>query len=79
MTDPDMLEIFMLRPDALTVWEDEEVKKRLSWYHSVMVDEKPAKFLIARRVELEENPYDIADEGELWRIHEKTSDRKSVV
>jgi putative pyruvate formate lyase activating enzyme len=73
MIDLDMLEIFVLRPDALTVWEDEEVKKRLSWYHSVMVDEKPAKFLIARRVELEENPYFITDEGELWRIHEKAS------
>jgi putative pyruvate formate lyase activating enzyme len=73
MIDLDMLEIFMLRPDALTVWEDEEVKKRLSWYHSVMVDEKPAKFLIARRVEPEENPYFITDEGELWRIHEKAS------
>ncbi|RLI30285.1 pyruvate formate lyase-activating protein [Candidatus Bathyarchaeota archaeon] len=63
------------RPDALTVWGDEEVRRRLSWYHAVMTDEKPAKFIICKHtpidpdIELKE-----AEEKELWSIHEKTSE-----
>jgi putative pyruvate formate lyase activating enzyme len=60
------------RPDAVIVWDDPEVRERLSWYYSVMRNSKPAKFLIAKRTPVDENPY---GEGltieELWRIHDK--------
>ncbi|MGC9181493.1 radical SAM protein [Thermogladius sp.] len=68
-----MFEVFVLRPDALTVWEDGVVRERLSWYHSVMVDEKPAKFIVARKVEVPEDPYRLEDTRELWRVHERAA------
>ncbi len=67
-----MLDIFMLRPDAITVWEYDEVREYLSWYHSVMVNEKPAKYRIVKRIEAPLNPYeDGVNISELWMIHDK--------
>ena len=40
----------ILRPDAILVWKNPKVVKRLRWYRSVMLDETPAKFLIVRSV-----------------------------
>ena len=58
------------RPDAITVWENEEVRNRLSWYRKVMVNEKPAKYLICKRIEAD---IDLKDAGydELWHEHER--------
>lgn len=49
----------MVRPDAVYVWSDEEVRKRLSWYYGVMTNKLPAKFMIARVVEVDDNPYSL--------------------
>ncbi len=69
-----LFDLFMLRPDAFSVWEYSEVREYLSWYHSVMVNEKPAKYLIVKRIESPINPYsDDVDLEELWRIHERLS------
>ncbi len=46
-----------LRPDAVAVWENLEVKRRLQWYYMVMTDQAPAKFLLARLVEFTEDPW----------------------
>ncbi len=46
-----------LRPDAVAVWENPEVKRRLQWYYMVMTDQAPAKFLLARLVEFTEDPW----------------------
>ncbi len=68
------LEIFIYRPDAFSIWEYDEVREYLSWYHSVMVNEKPAKFMIAKHVESPINPYgDEVSVEELWRIHDRLS------
>ena len=64
---------FYLRPDAVSVWRDDEVKKRLEWYYLVMTDSMPAKFRITKKIRVEEDPYDIDDLKELWGIHEKLS------
>lgn len=62
------------RPDALTVWSDPEVRERLSWYYSVMKNEKPAKFMVARVVPVDVDPYDEElSLDALWSIHEKAS------
>ncbi len=46
-----------LRPDAVAVWENPEIKRRLQWYYMVMTDQAPAKFLLARLVEFTEDPW----------------------
>ena len=61
------------RPDALTVWDNPEVKKRLSWYHAVMVNKKPAKYLICKRIPVEEDLKNACEE-DLWKEHEKLSE-----
>ncbi len=62
----------LARPDALTVWENSEVRKRLSWYYDVMVDVKPAKFMIAKRIGSPEDPDKLDLEG-LWSLHRELS------
>jgi len=66
--------LLSVRPDAISVWSDPIVGERLSWYYSVMRNEKPAKFLVAKRVPVETDPFspDLSLE-ELWRLHEKAS------
>ncbi|MBO3804202.1 MAG: 4Fe-4S cluster-binding domain-containing protein [Candidatus Brockarchaeota archaeon] len=61
--------MWALRPSALTVWRNKEVRKRLDWYYGVMTDAKPAKFLICKKL-----PADFSqrsDEAELWEEHER--------
>jgi putative pyruvate formate lyase activating enzyme len=45
-----------VRPDAVYVWLDEDVRRRLAWYYRVFNDEAPAKFMLAKAVEAGENP-----------------------
>jgi putative pyruvate formate lyase activating enzyme len=67
----------LVRPDALRVWGDPEVRRRLSWYLSVMTGRRPAKFLIARRVEAPgfDDPKELseASEADLWRSHDRAA------
>ncbi len=51
-----------IRPDAITVWDDERVQRALSWYYLVMKDEAPAKFMLAKIVEVEDDPKKLAIE-----------------
>jgi len=68
------ISIIHARPDAILVWDDQEVRERLSWYYSVMRDLKPAKFLIAKRTPVDEDPYnDELSIDDLWKIHDKAS------
>jgi len=64
-------EWFYLRPDAVTVWKDPEVNKRLSWYKSVMLNKRQAKFLISKSIETGYRREELKDigESELWRLH----------
>ncbi len=65
-------EIYLLRPDAYTVWSDPVVLERLRWYRSVMLDEKPARFLLAKKTPVDADPYSSGlEDKELWRLHEK--------
>ena len=64
---------YIYRPDALAVWNDKEVIERLRWYYEVMNNEKPAKYLICKRLgvdlKLENASYD-----DLWSEHERLSE-----
>lgn len=65
-----------LRPDAISVWRDPDVRRRLNWYMRVMLKEVPAKFMMARKfpVDLDESEDPWSPEtSELWRIHEKSA------
>ncbi len=59
----------VLRRDAVMVLEDENAKASLSRYFAVMKDEKPAKFMIAKKIPVDFDGVD-AIRG-LWRIHEQ--------
>src|SRR3990170_2957530 len=60
------------RPDAGAVLEDKLAKKSLRRYFSVMQNDKPAKFMIAKKLPAE---FDDADSLEkLWTEHAKCAD-----
>ncbi|MBO3755270.1 MAG: radical SAM protein [Candidatus Brockarchaeota archaeon] len=65
--------MWFLRSDAATVWKDEEVQKRLSWYRAVMKGSKPAKFLIAKSIPTRIGTSSLRNmhEEELWNLHEE--------
>lgn len=60
----------MFRPDAALVWKDPEVRRRLRWYRSVMLDETPAKFMVVKSMKVDEGFKDLSD-GELWELHDQ--------
>ena len=62
----------ILRSDAISVLGDGRARASLSRYFAVMQDERPAKFLIARKV-----PAEFDEKGSLsnlWQSHEKLTD-----
>lgn len=62
--------LFWYRPDAVLIWEDPIVKRKLSWYYGVMTDKLPAKFLIAKSIKSPEDPFKSSlSLEELWKIH----------
>ena len=62
----------LYRPDAVQVWKNQDVIRRLSWYYKVMKDIKPAKFMIAKRIEVHDDPRKLDFEG-LWELHDKAA------
>lgn len=57
----------IIRPDAVAVLNDKMARKSLARYFAVMQDEKPAKFLIAKKL-----PAGFGENStleELWQIH----------
>jgi putative pyruvate formate lyase activating enzyme len=57
----------IVRPDAISVVNDKQVRRSLARYFDVMENKKPAKFLIAKRLSAS---YDREDSTEkLWQLH----------
>jgi putative pyruvate formate lyase activating enzyme len=46
----------------------DDIKRRLSWYYSVLRDERPAKYLICKTISCAENPTQMT-ESQLWGEH----------
>jgi putative pyruvate formate lyase activating enzyme len=62
---------YLVRPDSVSVWENEEVRRRLSHYYSVMRGQRPAKYRVVKRMEAD---FSIDDSTEsLWRLHDSLS------
>lgn len=60
------------RPNARTVLKDKKVRASLARYFAVMEDEKPAKFLISKKLPAKFNKD--ASIKELWKLHEQLSE-----
>ncbi|MEM1946177.1 MAG: radical SAM protein [Candidatus Caldarchaeum sp.] len=58
---------------ALGVWTSSEIKGRLDWYYAVANNTKPAKYLICRRVPVEDD-LNFLDVHEMWKLHEKKAE-----
>jgi putative pyruvate formate lyase activating enzyme len=58
----------VLRPDSMAVLNDEMARKSLARYFAVIQDEKPAKFVIAKKLPAEFSQSESVEE--LWRKHE---------
>ena len=67
----------LTRPDAVAVLNDELAKKSLARYFAVMQNEKPAKFMIAKKLPAEFDKNDPLET--LWKEHAKRTEefRKS--
>ena len=61
-----------VRPDAVEALNNEVFRKALQWYYAVLLDNLPAKFVIAKTVECPENPDKLELEG-LWGLHRELS------
>jgi putative pyruvate formate lyase activating enzyme len=57
----------LLRPDASAVLTDDMARKSLKRYFAVMEDNKPAKFLIARKLAADYSEQDTTEK--LWKMH----------
>ncbi len=63
----------VIRPDALRVWKDPEVVRRLSRYRDIIDKERIAKYLIAKRIPFNGELSDST--SHLWKAHEECSTR----
>jgi len=57
------------RPDAKAVLMDKKVRTSLARYFSILEDDKPAKFLIAKKLPVTFNKTDSL--GKLWKLHDQ--------
>lgn len=62
--------IVLFRPDAALVWRDPEVRRRLRWYRSVMLNRTPAKFMTLKTIPAEPGLEEMR-EDELWRLNDR--------
>lgn len=55
-----------------SIWKDKKVRQQLGWYYDVMLEEKPAKFLICKSIP---TTLDIKDSNlqDLWQEHGRLS------
>lgn len=58
---------------SLQVWQTPGIKGKLDWYYAVSNNRMPAKYLLCRRVAVENIGPNITEE-ELWKIHEEAAD-----
>jgi len=67
-----------VRPDALEALHNDVIKRALKWYYAVLLDNYPAKFMIAKRVGVDEK-FESLDYEALWDLHrEKVREFESL-
>ena len=60
----------LIRPDAVSVWELDDVKKRLGRYFNIMQDTRLARYLIAKKTPLVGEIDEDSTMEKLWFLHE---------
>ena len=70
MDETDMWAIW--RPDARAVLRDKKARASLARYFAVMEDDKPAKYLIAKKLTANFNTNDSSTR--LWKIHDQLTE-----
>ncbi len=60
----------VLRPDAVEAIHNETFRRALKWYYAVLLENYPAKFWIARAIEVNEKLESLDLEG-LWSLHDE--------
>jgi putative pyruvate formate lyase activating enzyme len=63
----------LFRPDAVAVLQDKSARKSLARYFAVMQDEKPAKFILAKRLPADFSEHDSTET--LWEKHASLTER----
>ncbi|MEB3757594.1 MAG: radical SAM protein [Desulfurococcales archaeon] len=61
-----------IRPDAILVWRNPEVRRRLRWYRLVLEGRVPPRYMLARNYLVDgvgKNELGTLSLDELWRIH----------
>lgn len=61
-----------IRPDAILVWRNPEVRRRLQWYRLVLEGRVPPRYMLARNYLVDgvgKNELGILSFDELWRVH----------
>lgn len=68
--------IYFVRPDAIEALENEVFKKTLSWYFSILLLGYPAKFHIAKAIEVPKDvgPLKSLTLDSLWGLHRELGD-----
>jgi len=59
-----------LRPDAVEALSNSTFRRALNWYYSILLDDAPAKFWIARAIPVEDDIAELSLD-ELWKIYSK--------
>jgi len=60
----------MFRFEPLPIWRNKDVRERLSWYHAVMRNKKPAKYLVCKSIACDIDLKNSSME-ELWVEHNR--------
>lgn len=65
-----------VRPDAISVWRDPEVRRRLSWYRAVLSGEYPPKYRMVRAMEAPLSPGELESLSteDLYRLHSRLAE-----
>ncbi len=62
----------LLRPDSVSIWKNEEVRKRLSHYRAILLGKRPPKYRVVKKMYVDFNVDDSLKE--LLKIHRKASE-----
>ncbi|MFX0205257.1 MAG: radical SAM protein [Candidatus Hodarchaeota archaeon] len=61
--------MWLLRPDSRRVWTKPEIRARLPRYYAIMKEEKKARYLITKKINVNYEPDDSLQK--LWAVHEE--------
>jgi putative pyruvate formate lyase activating enzyme len=61
-----------MRPDAVRVWQNQEIQSRFKRYFGIIKKEKVARYLLTKKISVSEYFDDSTPLEKLWSMHERT-------